>query len=82
MGYLQSLANTRAIHGKRQTVVLSVATNRRYAVISMWSFGRLCSLRMTLRLNDAAVRTERRHVAWLIEEPDAFPFIEKRTQVF
>jgi hypothetical protein len=32
MGYLQSLANTRAIPGKGQTVVLSVAANRRYAV--------------------------------------------------
>ena len=28
-------------------------------------------------LDDAAVRTERRHVARLVEEPDAFPFVEE-----
>src|SRR3954454_11657437 len=33
-------------------------------------------------LNNAAVGAQRRHVTWLVEEPDAFPLIEKCAQVF
>ena len=30
---------------------------------------------------NTAVRTERFHVAWLIEEPNSFPLVENRSQV-
>ena len=33
-------------------------------------------------LNDAAVRAQRRQMARLIEEPNAFPFVQEGAQVF
>jgi hypothetical protein len=34
------------------------------------------------RLDDAAVSAQRRHMARLVEEPNAFPFVEKGPQIF
>ena len=49
------------------------------------TFGRNIAQRLSQTANcldDAAVRTDRRHVARLVEEPDPLPFVEEVAQVF
>ena len=33
-------------------------------------------------LNNAAVNSEWRHMAWLIKEPESFPFLNQRSEIF
>ena len=62
-------------------IASGIVVATKFSVRQRWQFAIPRSRRpakSTVGLDNAAVRAERRHVARLIEEPDAFPFVEER----